>query len=711
MRALTDYRGTPSERDEGRLDLRALTAPPTASDVGLRTRGVFDALRRHWALALGATLVVGALASVVALSVPNRYQSWAAVLVEARANQVVNIANVVPDVAADDLAVDSETQVLRSPSLAAQVVEKLQLTRYPEFRGGLLSQILGRPGPVSTTTATDQFLRLLDVERRGKSRVIQVTFNARDPNRAAEIVNTLLALYLDDQIARKVQATKEANTLVDQQLAKLRADVDAKEQAVEQWREKSGLVRGATAPAIEEQVSQANTALAVARDELAQAQARRATGGGDASNAVVNNLLIQRLREREADIERRIAELSASLGPRHPTMINLQAELTRLRASIAGEVGKINQGLAQQEQVAAARVAELQQTVQRLRAESDRNSDAQIQLRALQREAEASRGVLDTFLRRSHETRDQETMQRADARILGKAEPPVSPAFPSQKVLLGIGWLLALGIGGLGAPTLRETMIRRRNPLVRIEVIERVAGPALAVVPELPADPSGRRNPFDRPIDEPRGDFAEAVGAARASLLFSGGERGCKIVLMTSAMNGEGKTALAASIARSAALTGEDTLLVDVNLRDPDVHRALDLSNELGVVDYLERGIDIEALVQIDPRSPLEVMTAGQGSPNTPPLLTLAALTRLFDELRTRYRLVVLDGPALLAGAEARFLAGSVDEVVLIARADLSPQALSFALRQLNEARVASLRVLINGVDLPALHEEVAAAA
>src|ERR1700731_1302950 len=98
MRALTDYRGTPSERDEGRLDLRALTAPPTAPDAGLRTRGVFDARRRHWALALGAPRVVGALASVVALSVPNRYQSWAAVLVEARANQVVNIANVVPDV-------------------------------------------------------------------------------------------------------------------------------------------------------------------------------------------------------------------------------------------------------------------------------------------------------------------------------------------------------------------------------------------------------------------------------------------------------------------------------------------------------------------------------------------------------------------------------------------------------------------------------------
>lgn len=699
------------DHGEDRLDLRALTAPSTAPDAGFRGPSLFDAVRRHWPIAVIATLILGAVASLVALSVPNRYQSWAAVLIEARANQVVNIANVVPDVAADDLAVDSEAQVLRSPSLAAQVVDRLQLTRYPEFRGGLLNQILGRVEPASTANAVARFLLLLDVERRGKSRVIQVTFSAGDPGRAAAIVNALLARYLEDQVARKVQSTKEANSLVDQQLAKLRADVDAKEQAVEQWREKSGLIRGATAPAIEEQISQANNALAVARDELAQAQARRAMGGGDASNAVVNNLLIQRLREREADIERRIAELSASLGPRHPTMINLQAELTRLRASIGSEVGKINQGLAQQEQVAAARVAELQQTVQRLRAESGRDSDAQVQLRALEREADASRGVLDTFLRRSQETRDQETLQRPDARILGQAEPPIDPAFPSQKVLLGVGWLFALGIGGLGAPALREALTRRTNPLVRIEVIERVAGPALAMVPELPADAAGRLYPFDRPIDEPRGDFAEAVSAARASLLFAGAERGCKIVLMTSATNGEGKTVLAASIARSAALTGEDTLLVDVNLRDPDVHRALGLSNELGVVDYLERGIDVEALIQIDPRTPLEVMTAGQGSPNTPPLLTLAALTRLFDELRTRYRLVVLDGPALLSGAEGRFLAGAVDEVVLITRADLSPQALSFALRQLNEARVASLRVLINGVDLPALHEEVAAAA
>ncbi|MBV8888077.1 MAG: polysaccharide biosynthesis tyrosine autokinase [Alphaproteobacteria bacterium] len=698
----------------GHLDLAAVTPMPMPSGPPAGGAGLGEllfAFRRHWVLAIVATLVLGALATAIALAIPNRYQAWSAVLVEAHVNQVLNIDNAAPDVAADDLAVDSEAQVLRSQELASQVVDRLNLMRDPEFTTGLLGGLFGGGAAVNRTVVIDRFLRNLAVDRRNRSRVLQVYFTALDPTRAATIVNTLLSLYLDDQVQRKVQATREANVLLDKRLAQLRADVDAKEQAVQDWQIKSGLVSGATAPAINEQITQADAALGTARDELAQAHARRVAETGDASNAVVNNVLIQHLRERETDIQRRIAELSADIGPRHPTMINLQAELAKVRASIASEIGKINADFAQQERVAAARVAELEQTVRRLRSQSGQSSDAQVRLHALEREAAASRTVLDTFLRRYNETSEQVGLQRPDARILGKAEPPTGPVFPSRAALLGFGWLLALGIGGIGAPALREALAKRGSPLVRIEVIERVAGPALAVVPALTEDSARRIYPHNRPIDEPRGDFAEAVRSARASLLFARADRRCKIVLLTSATTGEGKTVLAAAIARSAALAGEDTLLVDVNLRKPGVHQTLELSNELGVFDYLERGLDVEALIQIDPRSPLEVMTAGQASPSTPPLLTLAALTRLFDELRARYRLVILDGPALLSGAESRFLASAVDEVVLVARGDLSAQALSFALRQLNEAHVASLRVLINRVDLSALQQEAAAAA
>ena len=171
--------------------------------------------------------------------------------------------------------------------------------------------------------------------------------------------------------------------------------------------------------------------------------------GIETSSEVLDSSLIQQLREQEVALQRQITELSADLLPQHPDMIARQAELDDLRRAIGDEVGKIVRRLENEVRVAAARESSLRQSIARLKSEVTREKQREGELRALEREAAANRGLLESFLLRASETgaRDDRLIQRPEARIISRAETPQSPSFPQKGPVLMLAFMASLTIG------------------------------------------------------------------------------------------------------------------------------------------------------------------------------------------------------------------------------------------------------------------------
>jgi len=246
----------------------------------------------------------------------------------------------------------------------------------------------------------------------------------------------------------KFEATRRATSWLNERISGLREKVETAESAVEAFRRKSGLLKGSEGTLVSQEISELNTQLILARTSRAEAEARltqvrqliRSSGGATSAAEVLDSQLIQRLREQEAEVNRKVAELSEEYGERHPKMINARAELRDLRSKIESEVNKIVNGLANEVGVAKARETSLQRSVDRLKAQVAKSNSAAVQLRALQREANASRTLLETFLGRFKETSAQEDLdiQQPDARIISRADLPDQPSFPKKRLILAL---------------------------------------------------------------------------------------------------------------------------------------------------------------------------------------------------------------------------------------------------------------------------------
>jgi uncharacterized protein involved in exopolysaccharide biosynthesis len=278
--------------------------------------------------------------------------------------------------------------------------------------------------------------------------VIGVAFSASDPERAALIANAFVDEYLQSRLEAKFQSSQRANVWLNGRVTELQQQVEAAEVQVESLRKQFGLESGDQGTLSSLEMVEINTQLVMARTARAEAEVRlrrvetllRSPDGAASASEVLDSPLIQRLREQEAEIQRRVAELSSELGERHPQMIKLRAEAEDLQASIRAEVRKIVSGLRNEASVARAREQSLQRSLSASRERVALDNEDEIRLRAAEREAESSRTLLSTLLSRQKATMSQQDIasQAADARVVAAADPPVKPSIPNVPVVLGL---------------------------------------------------------------------------------------------------------------------------------------------------------------------------------------------------------------------------------------------------------------------------------
>ena len=299
--------------------------------------------------------------------------------------------------------------------------------------------------------------------------------------------------------------------------------------------------------------------------------------------------MVNNLRQQQAETARRQAELSSRYGPRHPQILTVQRELADIEAQIDAEISRIVTSLENEVNVAAQRVQSLQQSLQEARTELATNNSAIVRLRELEREAEASRALFESFLNRFRQTNEAEGLAQADARIIADAVTPGGPSSPNVMTNLLLGLFLA-GAAGAGVVFALEML---DNGIHTDADIERNFGiPHIASIPRLKAGLLGRFSggaidPGDYVLKKPLSSFAESFRTIRSAIRVSGIDGAAKVVAISSALPGEGKTTTTVALGRVSAMAGSTTVVVDCDLRRRLLTKAVHDSTQAGLIEVL----------------------------------------------------------------------------------------------------------------------------
>lgn len=724
--------GPDGESPDGRERTAAWAAPLQSIDI-LRLIAVF---RRRLKLFAAIAVLILAVAIVVTIRATPLYTATANLMIDTRKEQVVDATAVLSGLSADSGVIDTEVEILKSRQLAERVVDTLKLDQDPEFNAALrdpgplqavaggVAALFGAAAPdaardrldaVEAQTrkerVVDNVLSRLAIKRVGLTYVMNVSFSAESPAKAARIANTFADRYLLEQLEAKFDATRQANTWLNTRLGELRVEVQQAEAAVEQYRTANNLLSSSGATLTEQEISTYNQQLAGVRASQAEEEARlrtaraqlaRGSTGEDVGEAL-GSQVVQQLRARRAEVSGRVADLSSRYGPRHPDMLRAQRELADIDGQIQAEIQRIISNLEARVQVARERTGSMAGSLGAARGTLAANNAAGVRLNELERNAESVRTLYQSFLDRFKETSAQEGIEQSDARVVSRAKTPTGPSSPNVPLNLLLGLVLA-GAGGLAGVVLAEML---DSGLTTAEDVERKLGlPNLGSVPLMAsvADPVDRdETPVDYVLKRPLSGFAEAIRALRASILYSRIGQETKVIALTSALPSEGKTTTSVCLARVAAQAGARVILIDCDLRRRNVNRLLGVEPETGLLEVLNRTATLEQALILDPASGAHVLPLAKNSFTPKDVFGSKAMDQLLEALRASFDLVILDTAPVLAVSDTRVLAARADTTVLLARWRKTPEkAIANALKLLGQSGAHISGVALTQVDMNA---------
>lgn len=648
---------------------------PGGHDLMTDIKAALQALIRNRWLIL-AVVTVGVLASAAySLTLPSKYIAIASVLVRDEGRTLLDQGGGDSNPFGNDILLESETQIIRSRAVTERVIENMGLLYDPK-----LNPELGwKPDPKATGVATRETMMTrvtenlrggLFVSPVGRSKIIDVSATASTPQEAADIANAAVHAYLERQVDEKIQENETLIAALSERITELRKNVTAREEKVAAFRSSAGLVEGAGLQAVSDQIATLNQSLTEARADLASIKAQfteieRVLSSADADipTAAANTEIMGALRQQKAMAMANLAAAMARYQPGHRAITAAQDVVRALTEQMRNETRSIRAELRLSVESLQARVSSLEAALATLKGEERQLSDAQVDLRAMERDADSARRILEDFLNRLAQVQEVRGTERADGRVVSSAIPPEVRAAPKRKMIVAGGGMAALFVALLLVLWMEQTDTR----LMTLEQAEAwLRAPVLTLTPRLSAEQVAALPPQLYIVDKPTSPFSDSIRALHLSLAPPDSSEKPGIILVTAPDSGEGKTTMAVSIGRALALeAGLRTLVVDGDRTTPTLHRATGCANDFGLVDMVRDGADLERAIQKDPTSPLHLLPMGPMQGATMRLHDLQ-MRGLAQALREKYDAVLIDSPGLLESADATAWAGISDKILMV---------------------------------------------
>src|SRR5271156_6666947 len=680
-------------------------------------------LRKHQWLIATFLLTVVTVVTIASFKMKPVYEAAARVEVDKESQNMVPFpdSNSYGEYEDSENYIETQSKILQSETLALMTIKSMDLARYPEF-GGPAAIATVHEGAIPRRPAIlGAFLGRLGVKRVPNSRLIQVQFEAEDPQLAAAVVNAHLQNFVEQNFRSKFDATTQATTWLSSELEELRIKVEKSEDArIAYERENQIWQIDEKQDITTQKLADLSKAVTDAQTDVAQKEAlyRMAISGNvDALPAARNNDVISNLLKRKSELDELYAEALDQYGPNYPKVLRLAAQQKEVEQNLAVARKTMVESVEEEFSTARSHVDLLQEALDKQKSDANNLAEKLVQYHILQHDAESNKQLYDGLLQKLKEAGITAGLRSSNIRVVDPALAPTGPSRPQKARNILLAFLVGL-IGGVGLALFREYL---DNTVKSPDDIETLTGlPSLAVVPSLPglhtshsrfsrlareAAPQSASGPRVELLSyiQPKSQISEAFRALRTSLLLSQADHPPQVILVTSALPREGKTTAAVNLAVTLAQLGDRTLLMDSDLRKPGIRRALNLTigKELGLSSYLAGVSTLDEVIVPHPTiNNLVALTTGPVPPSPADLLSSHRMREAIVELRHRFKFIVIDSPPVMAATDAVILSALTDGVLLVVRSGETPKEAFTRTRDLLAAvKCRLLGVVLNAVD------------
>jgi polysaccharide biosynthesis transport protein len=679
----------------------AIDNDPTSGTLSMLQ--VRDFLGREWrliALVTGLSVVLGA--AYVAIS-PSRYTAQADMIIDTKKVTWTQTEMASENRNVEDASVESEIETTKSEKVAEAVIRRLHLTEDPEFVGsgpGLRRRMFSffklTAEPEQEPSNDELMSRALDavkgnlrVTRLGRSYIEQIAFTSLDRDKAARIANAFADAYIEDQMQAKFEATRRASAWLEQRIGELRQQASNAYKEVQDFKSENSIIIGVDGKlASEVELDQLGIALAKARADTSQARAkldrisRVLEQRSDKESSfnipdpvvtdALSNPVITKLRQQFLDDQGKESEWSARYGVDHTAARNLRAEMAALQRAIWDEISRIAESYKSELQIAKSQEESIDKRMIEVFQKSDATRQSQVRLRELETAANSYRGIYETFLSRFTQSVQQQSFPSTEARVVTLASPPRGPSSPKVSLTLALATLCGLGLGIMSAFA-REQMNRQIHTRAQLEKL--LGTSCLAVLPAFPQKRpvlrklgATRDSGAFRQISEvaPFSATAEALRYIKVAIDLH--PTGGKVIGIISALPGEGKTTVATGFAAFVAKSGARTLLVDADLRNPSMTRALGYVNAPGLINMVADKSDFNDLVITDSKYKFDFLPSStrMKPSNSSDILNSPAMKDMLKAAKSDYDYVLVDLPPILPVVDVKATAHLFDAFVLV---------------------------------------------
>lgn len=687
-------------------------------------------LDRKW-FVIAVTLLSILLSVVVSLSMTPTYRAETILKIVPEKNNVLefDVTTSGQDTASEQYN-RTQQRLIKSKALARVVIDKMEindllvkrLTRTkktffeesldkakailqanPEAVNDVVSEELSASA-VKPADVERLFVSSLGVKPLGKSYLLELTYDSRDPEFAASVLNTIADSYIKMNLQHRVDSASHAKTFLGGELEEVKAKLDESEKVMIDFEKNHRIVNSGDSGSalIKQKLSNINAALTRATQARIAAEAAYEQRGVSTSTKVVKAAVVvdssglRVLESRLSALNKKYQENLRVYKPGYPLMQEIQAEINGVKASIADEKRRIQSEqrgqqavvsnsnnesniLAANVRAAKANEAALEKELEKAKSQAIADRDNSLKYKALEKEVDNNRELYESLMKRKKEVGVAEGVDKNNISIVDAAVAPLVPYSPNVKLNMVLGGTLGLLFASLLAIIMGHTDQRIKSA----DDISKVADiPVLGTFPIVKA--KDRKSGAILVSEKPSSSFAEAFRTLRTNLMFATPEGLPKILHITSSAPAEGKSNTALNLAAVFAQSQKSVLLIDADLRKPSLHRYMEISGSKGLGDYLQSDM---AFSEVETKSfiPGVTVIAGKAIESTPAdLLSSDRMVDLLDEASDRYDLIIIDSPPVMGLADSLVLANrSTASLVVVASHETKQSQLTTTLNRL----------------------------
>ncbi|MBI5055557.1 MAG: polysaccharide biosynthesis tyrosine autokinase [Nitrospirae bacterium] len=669
-------------------------------------------LKRKW-IVMAFFIPVVVIAALVSFFSKPLYKSSATIQIKAESSNLLTFKDIygkVPDLE----YYETQYNILKSHALAQRVVTRMgeEIEREVELASGniidsALQQITGEGGDnlkwadagARDRALTNYLVSKIEVDPIKKSQLVNVNFISYDPVLGANLANTMADEYIKFTLDSKLEPTRQAKNRLEQEVEDMKVKLDKSEEQLNEYVRRNRIfffnkeqnyenILTQKLSTLSKELNQATTER-ISREALYQEVEKSGTD----YSFILQNSLIQSLTMDYIKQESEYVNLLKIHKPDYPKMLRLKEQIEKIKSSIEAEEQKLINTLDSDYKIAVKKEGYLASAIEALHKDVNTFQEKMGQLQILTREVDTNRDLHNSLLQRLKEVGISTALTESNVQVLDRAEIPKAPFKPNKAFNMALALMFGLSGGVLLAffveyfdRTIRTPDDVEKNSPVRVIGMVPISGQKTAKL--VYANSNNNEA------------FTEAFRSLSTFIQFTNVSSPPKQILVTSPLQGEGKTILAVNAAMSLANFLGRGVVIDADFRRPKIHTFFDFDNSKGLSSFLTGDTELEGLARKSTRPGLDVITSGPMPPNPSELLNSLRMRELVEALSSSYDYVIIDSAPVLGISDSLILSALVESVILVVKSSNTPaDALTQTYKLLNNVNATILGVVVNGVN------------